>query len=59
MLKRLWNKAIEMQEQRATYWILQISLPTPTKRQNMTDKELRDIGVDRSNIKYRISQCPR
>jgi uncharacterized protein YjiS (DUF1127 family) len=49
MFKRLWNKAIEMQERRATYWILQ----------NMTDKELRDIGVDRSNIKYRISQCPR
>ena len=34
MLKRLWNKAVKLQEQRANYW----------KLRNMTDRELKDHG---------------
>jgi len=44
MLKKLWNKAIQMQEHRANYW----------KLQNMTDRELRDIGVYRYDIERKI-----
>jgi uncharacterized protein YjiS (DUF1127 family) len=44
MLKRLWNKAVKLQEQRANYW----------KLKNMTDRELRDIGVSRSDIERGI-----
>jgi len=35
---------VAAQERRANYW----------KLQNMTDKELRDIGVERYQIKQRI-----
>jgi uncharacterized protein YjiS (DUF1127 family) len=44
MLKRLWNRAIEIQEQRANYW----------KLRNMTDRELNDIGVSRYDIERGI-----
>ena len=44
MLKKLWLRAVAAQERRANYWILQ----------NMTDKELRDIGVERFEIKQRV-----
>jgi len=44
MLKRLWNRAIEIQEQRANYW----------KLRNMTDRELKDIGVSRYDIERGI-----
>ena len=44
MLKRLWHRAVAAQERRANYW----------KLQNMTDKQLRDIGLDRYQIKQRI-----
>ena len=44
MLKKLWHKAVAAQERRANYW----------KLQNMTDRELRDIGVERFEIKQRI-----
>ena len=44
MLKKLWLRAIAAQERRANYW----------KLQNMTDKELRDIGVERFEIKQRV-----
>jgi uncharacterized protein YjiS (DUF1127 family) len=40
MLKKLWRRAVAAQERRANYW----------KLQNMTDKELRDIGVERFEI---------
>ena len=44
MLKNLWRRAVAAQERRANYW----------KLQNMTDKELRDIGVERFEINKRI-----
>jgi uncharacterized protein YjiS (DUF1127 family) len=44
MLKNLWHRAVAAQERRANYW----------KLQNMTDKELRDIGVERFEIKQRV-----
>jgi uncharacterized protein YjiS (DUF1127 family) len=44
MLKKLWHRAVAAQERRANYW----------KLQNMTDKELRDIGVERFEIKQRV-----
>jgi len=44
MLKNLWNRAVAAQERRANYW----------KLQNMTDRELRDIGVERFEIKQRV-----
>ena len=44
MLKKLWHRVVAAQERRANYW----------KLQNMTDKELRDIGVERYQIKQRI-----
>ena len=44
MLKKLWRRAVAAQERRANYW----------KLQNMTDKELRDIGVERFEINKRF-----
>jgi uncharacterized protein YjiS (DUF1127 family) len=44
MLKKLWHRVVAAQERRANYW----------KLQNMTDKELRDIGVERFEIKQRV-----
>ena len=44
MLKKLWRRAVAAQERRANYW----------KIQNMTDKELREIGVERFEINKRI-----
>ena len=44
MLKNLWRRAVAAQERRANY----------SKLQNMTDKELRDIGVERFEINKRI-----
>ena len=44
MLKKLWLRAVAAQERRANYW----------KLQNMTDRELRDIGVERFEIKQRV-----
>ena len=44
MLKNLWRRAVAAQERRAIYWRLQ----------NMTDRELRDIGVERFEISKRI-----
>lgn len=45
MLKNLWRRAVAAQERRANYW----------KLQNMTDKELRDIGITRGNIRQVIA----
>ena len=44
MLKKIWNRIVTMQEARAAYFALQ----------NMTDKELHDIGVTRGELKQRI-----
>ena len=44
MLKKLWHRVVAAQERRANYW----------KLQNMTDRELRDIGVERFEIKQRV-----
>ena len=44
MLKKLWLRAVAAQERRANYW----------KLHNMTDRELRDIGVERFEIKQRV-----
>jgi len=44
MLKKLWDRAVAVQERRANYW----------KLHNMTDRELRDIGIDRYDIKNRV-----
>ena len=44
MLKKLWHKAIAAHERRATYW----------KIHNMTDRELRDIGIDRFEIRQKF-----
>jgi len=41
MLKKLWNRAVAVQERRVNYW----------KLRNMTDRELRDIGIDRFDIR--------
>lgn len=40
-LKTLIKKIIEAQEKRAEYWVLQ----------NLTDAELRDIGIGRGQIR--------
>lgn len=40
-LKKLIKKIIEAQEKRAEYWVLQ----------NLTDKELQDIGIGRGQIR--------
>jgi len=44
MLRKLFNKIIKYQERRAAYWQLH----------NLTDQELNDIGVSRSEI-YRAA----
>ncbi len=44
MLKKLWNKAVKLQERRANYW----------KSSNMTDRELRDIGVSRYELRKKV-----
>ena len=41
MIKKLWLKTIKIQERRATYW----------KLYNLTDRELRDIGIERYDIR--------
>jgi uncharacterized protein YjiS (DUF1127 family) len=44
MLKKIWKRLVEMQEARAAYYILS----------NMSDKDLRDIGVTRGELKQRL-----
>ena len=44
MLKRLVNRIIEMQEKRAAYWMLQ----------NLSNRELRDIGIGRADIRRMV-----
>ena len=44
MLRKLFNKITEMQRRRTAYWQLQ----------NLTDQQLHDIGVSRSEI-YRTA----
>ena len=44
MLKRLLKKLQDSQQRRADYWLLH----------NMTDKDLRDIGISRGEIKSKI-----
>lgn len=44
MLKRLMNRIIEVQEKRAAYWMLQ----------NLSDRELRDIGIGRADIRRMV-----
>jgi uncharacterized protein YjiS (DUF1127 family) len=41
MLKTFFNKLMKMQEQRAAYFVLQ----------TMTDKQLKDIGVTRGELR--------
>lgn len=43
-LKNIFHKIEEAQEKRAQYWMLQ----------NLTDKELRDIGISRGQIREAI-----
>ena len=44
MVRNFWNKIVKSQEQRAAYYMLQ----------NLSDRQLTDIGVTRSEIKYRV-----
>ena len=44
MLKKLWRRAVAVQERRANYW----------KLRNMTDRELRDIGIQRYEIRRKL-----
>lgn len=44
MLKRFFEKVQEMQQRRADYWILM----------NLSDRELKDLGIGRSEIRERI-----
>jgi uncharacterized protein YjiS (DUF1127 family) len=44
MLKRLFNYIVLLQEKRAQYWMLQ----------NLTDRELKDIGLSRAEIRRAI-----
>lgn len=44
MLKRFFKKVQDMQQRRADYWILM----------NLSDRELRDLGIGRSEIRERI-----
>ena len=44
MLKRLLKRLQDSQQRRADYWLLH----------NMTDKDLRDIGISRGEIKSKI-----
>lgn len=40
-IKKIWNWIETTQQQRADYWILN----------NLTDRELRDLGIGRSQIR--------
>lgn len=40
-IKKIWNWIETAQQQRADYWILN----------NLTDRELRDLGIGRSQIR--------
>ena len=44
MLKRFFKKLQDSQQRRADYWLLH----------NMTNKDLRDIGISRGEIKSKI-----
>jgi uncharacterized protein YjiS (DUF1127 family) len=44
MLKRLLKRLQDSQQRRADYWLLH----------NMSDKDLRDIGITRGEIKSKI-----
>ena len=44
IIKKILKSLQESQQRRADYWILQ----------NMTDKELRDIGITRSEIAHTV-----
>ena len=44
MLKRLLKRLQDSQQRRADYWLLH----------NMTDKDLRNIGISRGEIKSKI-----
>ena len=44
MVRNLWNKIVKSQERRAAYHMLQ----------NLSDRQLSDIGVTRAEIKYRV-----
>mgnify|MGYP003629957378 FL=1 len=44
MLKRLLKRLQDSQQRRADYWLLH----------NMTNKDLRDIGISRGEIKSKI-----
>jgi uncharacterized protein YjiS (DUF1127 family) len=44
MIKRLFNKMMKMQEQRAAYWVLM----------HMNDKQLKDIGVTRGELRQAV-----
>ena len=41
---RVWNRHIERMQRRADYWILN----------NMSAKQLRDIGITRTEIRQKI-----
>ena len=41
LIKKIWNWIELTQQQRADYWILN----------NLTDRELRDLGIGRSQIR--------
>ena len=45
MFKRIMKAIMESQQRRADYWILQ----------NMTDRELHDIGIARGQIREVVS----
>ena len=44
IIKKILESLQESQQRRADYWILQ----------NMSDKELRDIGIARSEIAHKV-----
>lgn len=41
LLRKIWKAIQENQQRRADYWILQ----------NLTERELRDLGIGRSEIR--------
>jgi uncharacterized protein YjiS (DUF1127 family) len=43
-ISAIWKKVSDYQDRRASYWMLQ----------NMTDRQLSDIGVSRSEIRSRV-----
>jgi uncharacterized protein YjiS (DUF1127 family) len=40
-LNQIYNKVVQVQEKRAAYWMLQ----------SLSDKELKDIGISRGQIR--------